>query len=583
LNPNYSNTGLYSAGFDIAVSSSFTVLHCEPSYISTGSDVYLSAGDSPQYAKITLSASGTPSNRYIRLGSLPNVENGGIDSYSSLESTRLLTKYQVGQYIADSLAGISVPAPSSTTPAMDGTGAIGTSSNYARADHVHPTDTSRAAANAVWKYATSYTDVNSSGGYIGYYNGSTNQSNTEYGLNYIFNIVSNGTGSSGVTYGITAQSDYVNQQIELISNPSGVSHIRITPDAVSNIGSIILTKDAVPYIRFNDTPRITGGSPLVTNTNDLTHKGYVDSVVNTNKVTYYTEDISAYVNAGCVSLDPANGDIQYLANSTGTTTNVTLSLTASDFDAVATDKQIRFVFHNFSASTKVTFDASAAITGFTNWANNKITVHPNGSETLIVVAHGGGNNVHNMMWQSHAAIGAGGADIDETNQYSRRYIANQSSLVKKTDYTPASPYYGNVLYKTQDFMGNASMGEMAIPLNAFNGIEDTSGSLYSVNFNNNDFVVVHQSSIGTDQTISGITLPSAIGALGHLVLHNDSGSDWQVDVSVDYVFLSDGTDTSVTPQTYIIGAGEYLELSFVCTRLADGFTYLYDEYLMRVI
>jgi len=31
-----------------------------------------------------------------------------------------------------------------TTPVMDGTGAIGTSTEYARADHVHPTDTSRA-------------------------------------------------------------------------------------------------------------------------------------------------------------------------------------------------------------------------------------------------------------------------------------------------------------------------------------------------------------------------------------------------------------------------------------------------------
>ena len=33
-----------------------------------------------------------------------------------------------------------------TTPVMDGTGAIGTSTEYARADHVHPTDTSRAAS-----------------------------------------------------------------------------------------------------------------------------------------------------------------------------------------------------------------------------------------------------------------------------------------------------------------------------------------------------------------------------------------------------------------------------------------------------
>lgn len=39
----------------------------------------------------------------------------------------------------------TVPEPSSTTPAMDGTAAVGTATTYARADHVHPTDTSRQA------------------------------------------------------------------------------------------------------------------------------------------------------------------------------------------------------------------------------------------------------------------------------------------------------------------------------------------------------------------------------------------------------------------------------------------------------
>lgn len=37
-----------------------------------------------------------------------------------------------------------IPAPSSTTPSMDGTGSTGSGTTYARADHVHPTDTSRA-------------------------------------------------------------------------------------------------------------------------------------------------------------------------------------------------------------------------------------------------------------------------------------------------------------------------------------------------------------------------------------------------------------------------------------------------------
>ena len=39
-----------------------------------------------------------------------------------------------------------IPAASSTTPVMDKTGATGTSMTYARADHVHPSDTSRAPA-----------------------------------------------------------------------------------------------------------------------------------------------------------------------------------------------------------------------------------------------------------------------------------------------------------------------------------------------------------------------------------------------------------------------------------------------------
>ena len=43
----------------------------------------------------------------------------------------------------------TVPGASSTTPAMDGTAAAGTSADYARADHVHPTDTTRADASAI--------------------------------------------------------------------------------------------------------------------------------------------------------------------------------------------------------------------------------------------------------------------------------------------------------------------------------------------------------------------------------------------------------------------------------------------------
>ena len=68
-----------------------------------------------------------------------------------------------GGYINTDLDGIdstvksisnSVPAASSTTPAMDGTAAVGTGTTYARADHVHPVDTSRYAATNPNGYQT---------------------------------------------------------------------------------------------------------------------------------------------------------------------------------------------------------------------------------------------------------------------------------------------------------------------------------------------------------------------------------------------------------------------------------------------
>jgi collagen triple helix repeat protein len=48
----------------------------------------------------------------------------------------------------------AVPAASTTAPAMDGTAAVGVGTTWARADHVHPTDTSRYAASNPSGYQT---------------------------------------------------------------------------------------------------------------------------------------------------------------------------------------------------------------------------------------------------------------------------------------------------------------------------------------------------------------------------------------------------------------------------------------------
>ncbi len=57
--------------------------------------------------------------------------------------------------VADALAAATgaIPAAATTAPVMDGTAAVGTSAKYAKEDHVHPTDSSRAPVS----HATSTT------------------------------------------------------------------------------------------------------------------------------------------------------------------------------------------------------------------------------------------------------------------------------------------------------------------------------------------------------------------------------------------------------------------------------------------
>ena len=56
---------------------------------------------------------------------------------------------------------MSQVTPATATPLMDGTGAVGSSVKYAREDHVHPTDTSKAPTSHA-STATTYGQGNAS-------------------------------------------------------------------------------------------------------------------------------------------------------------------------------------------------------------------------------------------------------------------------------------------------------------------------------------------------------------------------------------------------------------------------------------
>lgn len=130
-------------------------------------------------------------------GKVDKVDGKGLSSndYTSTEKTKLANVASGAQVnvlegiqkngdtvqIVNKIANISVPtktsditndsgfittsdipegaAASTTTPAMDGTAAVGTELAFARGDHVHPTDTSRAAASDVTALTTRVGDL----------------------------------------------------------------------------------------------------------------------------------------------------------------------------------------------------------------------------------------------------------------------------------------------------------------------------------------------------------------------------------------------------------------------------------------
>ena len=62
--------------------------------------------------------------------------------------------------ITDGVLSALVGAPATTLPVVDGTAAVGLATKFARADHVHPTDTSRyAAANPANYVSKTYVDT----------------------------------------------------------------------------------------------------------------------------------------------------------------------------------------------------------------------------------------------------------------------------------------------------------------------------------------------------------------------------------------------------------------------------------------
>ncbi len=83
---------------------------------------------------------------------------------SDLPAAQVNSDWNAASGVAQILNKPTVPAASSTTPSMDGTATTGASANYARADHVHPADTSRAKVQSCTNKVLSAVDSAASSG-----------------------------------------------------------------------------------------------------------------------------------------------------------------------------------------------------------------------------------------------------------------------------------------------------------------------------------------------------------------------------------------------------------------------------------
>lgn len=123
-----------------------------------------------------------------------------------------ITKSQVNDFP-------TIPSPADANPLMDGTAAKGTSTDYAREDHVHPSDTNKQAkitASGILKgdgtggisAATSGTDYQAPITFDGTYNAATNKAATVSTVTNAINALDGGTitGTGGTTKTITALS-----------------------------------------------------------------------------------------------------------------------------------------------------------------------------------------------------------------------------------------------------------------------------------------------------------------------------------------------------------------------------------------
>ena len=246
------------------------------------------------------------------------------------------------------LSSGTIPSASTSTPIVDGTGAAGSSSAYARGDHVHPTDTSREAT----------ANKNAANGYAGL------DASSKISVSQI------PTGNSANTIPLIKGSISAGNVLKYSSDDGGF--------IAGSISSVLVYKGSCTYAALPSSGQAVGDVWNVTDAHGTTPAG-----------TNYAWDGSAW--------DPLGGDVDLSNYVTTTSLSTTLSSYAKKYKGTITGDGSTKSFtitHSIGAMPVVqVFDSSGVfvltkVTSGTSTAVVEFNTAPGSGVTYSVICVG---------------------------------------------------------------------------------------------------------------------------------------------------------------------------------------------------
>ena len=217
---NATNGGLTISGSPVTSSGSITVGHTNVLTSAQATQaVYPIKIDKNGHISAYGSAVSIPSKTSDLTNDSGFITDAGVTSFNGDTGAITYTAPVTSVNGNTGAVTISVPSAATATPVVDGTAAVGSSSKYAKEDHVHPTDTSRAATSTVTTQASIGSDglitYKNSGNTSLYtvqlplFDGSSGASSLDFlplgGGTITGNLTVNGTTTLGSTLGVSGK------------------------------------------------------------------------------------------------------------------------------------------------------------------------------------------------------------------------------------------------------------------------------------------------------------------------------------------------------------------------------------------